>query len=273
MCMLCLGCSTIIWITRGRKVQPSSMPRILCQESLWTMAKRWETKYMNLCVFLPRTTFFVCFRASEILILFCIILGSQGGCCQRRPVGRCVNVFHLVTIYLWTVHCRPPQIYHKLLCEAKLLRVINSSSFFFYLTQYWISYLTSGVSFCRFQIQDELDSQCSCLQRSESFAERQQPPLQRRLWCCERQSQELQPVCESWMLLPPHFSYSPFWIQRYESHSQDDHDSCVMFSLQTQRDPLHRCGANVSPGAAAGTRGPSSADTGAWTQKVSEWRG
>lgn len=54
--------------------------------------------------------------------------------------------------------------------------------------------LTSGVLFCRFQSQDELDCECPCLQCPESFTERQQPPLQRRLWCRERQPEELQQV-------------------------------------------------------------------------------
>lgn len=40
---LCSGCSIITWITRERKVQLRSMQHILCLESLWIMAKRWET--------------------------------------------------------------------------------------------------------------------------------------------------------------------------------------------------------------------------------------
>lgn len=39
------GCSSIIWITRGRKVRLSFMPPTSCRGSLWTTVKRWDTAY------------------------------------------------------------------------------------------------------------------------------------------------------------------------------------------------------------------------------------
>lgn len=100
------GCSSIIWITRGRKVRLSFMPPTSCRGSLWTTVKRWDTTYylQNLPNSWPLIDKLlpVSIHKDSDFILCCSLSESQGVSCQRRPVGRCVNVPRspVFTVYL-----------------------------------------------------------------------------------------------------------------------------------------------------------------------------
>lgn len=140
-------------------------------------------------------------------------LSGVGEVCAQRPTGEKCNKWNKSCLFLCT---RTGFSY----CVADLVFVLRVTGCplskrtswkvcwlpisFYSVYQRWCLWLSNLVCFLcvRFQIQNELDRQRPRLQCPESVAEGQRPALQRRLWCCEGQSEELQQVRRSRATMP-----------------------------------------------------------------------